>query len=271
MNRIRLGIHGAAGRMGRRIIALARDDERFVVTAAVVRAGSDGQGRDVGLLAGGSTMGVLAQPDLAPLLACDVIIDVSTPAAGAALAEALAAKGDGKLVTGATGWNADQLAILRRAAGRIALLQSGNFSLGITSLCQNVQQTAARLGDGWGVHIHDQHHTAKKDAPSGTALMLSCAVRAGWGRAVEPQTLPIGAPLKSAPGRGEISITVSRVGDVVGTHHVNFHGPNEILQFSHVAQDRDVFANGALAAANWLADQPAGHYAMDDVLVPGGD
>lgn len=266
MKTIALGINGAAGRLGRRIIRLARDDARFALKAAIVRAGSAAEGQDVGLLTGGSALAVPAQSDHSGLFACDVVIDVSSTAASAALAKKMVVQNGGALVTGATGWTAAESATMTHAARHIAVLRSGNFSLGVTSLCQNLRETAARLGEDWGVHIHDEHHTAKKDAPSGTALMLSRAVCAGWRRQVEPQVLAVGAPLHTVPGRGEIIITALRVGDVVGTHNVSFFGPNEVLQFSHVAQDRDIFAHGALQAAHWLVDKPAGLYGMDDVL-----
>ncbi len=266
MNTITLAIHGGAGRLGRRILTCALNDQRFALKAVVVRAGSAAEGQDAGQLAGGNASGFLAQSDMTALLDCDVVIDVSSAAAGAGLSAYLAKNKGPKLVTGTTGWSANEDKLIAQSANDIALLRSGNFSLGITALLQSVRETAMRLGAGWGVHIHDSHHSAKKDAPSGTALMLTNAVCVGWGQQVEPQVLPIGEVIKAAPQSGEIIISVTRQGDVIGTHYVNFIGPDETLQLSHEAQNRDIFALGALQAAYWISDKPAGLYNMGDVL-----
>jgi 4-hydroxy-tetrahydrodipicolinate reductase len=268
MKTITLGIHGGAGRLGRRITALALADPRFSLRAVVVRDGSDAMGQDVALLAGTEPVGVLAVANPETLIVCDVIIDVSNPAAAASLATLLT-KEDGKaLVTGTTGWTEAQDETLRWASNDMAILRSGNFSLGVTTLVHQVQETAARLGPNWGVHIHDIHHSAKKDAPSGTALMLADAVGAGWGQSVTPKCLTVGAPLEEYPKCGEIIITAERKGQVVGTHDVTFYGTEETLCFTHTAQSRDIFAHGALQAAQWLAGRKAGLYAMQDVLRP---
>jgi len=263
---VSLGIHGGAGRLGRRILALALDDERFSLCAVIVRTGSDALGQDVGILAGGKPVGWLTSADVSTLLGCDMVIDVSSPAAGAALATVLARHGQTKLVTGTTGWNRSEEQALSEAATRMGLLRSGNFSLGVTALVRQVRETAARLGPGWGVHIHDRHHSAKKDAPSGTALMLARAVSQGWAKDIKPLCLPVGEALKTTPKAAEISITAVREGDIVGIHDVCFYGRGESLQFSHQAQSRDIFAQGALHAAHWLSDKPVGLYGMGDVL-----
>jgi len=266
MTPVSLGIHGGAGRLGRRILALALEDARFSLCAVIVRTGSDALGQDAGVLVGGKPMGLLATADASALLGCDVVIDVSSPAAGAALATVLARHGQTKLVTGTTGWNRSEEQALSEASARMALLRSGNFSLGVTALVRQVRETAARLGPAWGVHIHDRHHSAKKDAPSGTALMLAWAVSQGWAKDINPLCQPVGEALKATPKAAEIIITAVREGDIVGIHDVYFYGHGETLQFSHQAQSRDIFAQGALHAAHWLSDKPAGLYGMRDVL-----
>ena len=268
MSTITLGIHGGAGRLGRRITALALADPRFSLRAVVVRHGSDAMGQDVGLLAGAEPVGILAGADPETLIACDVVIDVSSPAAAASLAGLLAKGGAKALVTGTTGWTDAQDETLSRAANDMAILRSGNFSLGVTALVHQVQEAAARLGPDWGVHIHDIHHSAKKDTPSGTALMLADAVRAGWDHSVTPKCLAVGAPLEENPTRGEIIITAERKGQVVGTHDVTFYGAGETLCFTHTAQSRDIFAYGALQAAQWLAGKKARLYTMQEVMSP---
>lgn len=272
MNMITLGIHGGSGRLGRRILALGLQDRRFALRAVVVRASSAGEGLDAGELAGLAPVGLIAQAGFAALLGCDVVIDVSSPAAGSGLATWLAAQNGGPpLVTGTTGWNAKEEQALHAAALHIALLRSGNFSLGITALLHNVRDNAARLGSDWGVHIHDSHHSAKKDAPSGTALMLAKAVCEGWGRSITPTCLPVGASLDNKPEPSTITISATRAGDVIGHHDVWFYGPGESLRLSHDAQTRDIFARGALQAAHWIANKPVGLYGMDDVLITGTD
>ena len=268
MSTITLGIHGGAGRLGRRITALALADLRFSLRAVMVRYGSEAVGQDVGVLAGTDPIGLLAVADPKTLIACDVVIDVSSSDAAASLVGFLAKGGGKALVTGTTGWTEAQDAALRQAANDMAVLRSGNFSLGVTALVHQVQETAARLGLNWGVQIHDIHHSAKKDAPSGTALMLADAIGAGWGQRVVPKCLVVGRSLEEQPKRGEIIITAERVGAVVGTHDVTFYGAGETLCFTHTAQSRDIFAHGALEAAHWLAGRKAGLYAMPDVLRP---
>ncbi len=266
MKTIKLGIHGGAGRLGRRILVQALADPRFCLSAVVVREQSAADGEDAGVIAGGNAVGILAGPDLENLTDCDVVIDVSTPQAGAALALWLASLDKGPvLVTGTTGWDEAEKKTLLQAAQKTALLKSGNFSLGVTALCHAVKQCAERLGPNWGVHIHDSHHSAKKDAPSGTALMLAQAVVAGWGKAITPAVLPTGERFKGRPGFSEIIISVAREGEVVGTHHVSFYGKGEVVTLSHEAQSRDIFALGALQAACWLIQKPAGLYGMDDI------
>ena len=267
MTPLKLGIHGAAGRLGQRIVALALADARFDLAAALVRPDSSLCGEDAGLYAGAGAAGLAFADDAAELARCDVVIDVTTPDAAIALAQALAESGGPALVTGTTGWSAAQEVALGEAAQAIPLLRAGNFSLGVTALTGQVRALAAQLGRRWGVHIHDLHHSAKKDAPSGTALMLADAVRAGWGHDDAPtRALPVGESLDQPPRAGEILITSAREGDAVGVHQVRFCGPGETLVLGHDAHSRDIFARGALTAAHWLAQQPAGLYTMADVL-----
>ena len=268
MDKISLGIHGAAGRLGRRIVALALADARFDLAAALVRPGSAACGQDAGLHAGGAAAGLVLSDDPACLQRCDVVIDVTSPKAAAALARRLAQTGGPALVTGTTGWSASEEAVLAKAAKAIALMRASNFSLGVTALAGQVRALAQKLGPRWGVHIHDLHHSAKKDAPSGTALLLAEAIRDGWDRAVTPQILPVGETQQEPPEPGRIIITSARTGDAVGAHQVRFFGPGETLLLAHEAQSRDVFARGALSAAHWLAGKPAEAYTMADVLKP---
>ncbi len=267
---LKLGIHGAAGRLGQRIVALALSDARFDLAATIVRPGSPLCGEDAGLYAGGAAAGLPFSDNREVLLSCDVVIDVTSPQAAVTLAQALAEAHGPALVTGTTGWSAAQEVALGEAAQTIALLRAGNFSLGVTALTAQVRALAAQLGPLWGVHIHDLHHAAKRDAPSGTALMLADVVRAGWNAARAHQhALPVGEMPEQPPGARDIIISSAREGEAVGAHTVRFFGPGETLTLGHEAQTRNVFARGALAAAHWLAGQPAGLYTMADVMSAG--
>ncbi|WP_298125918.1 4-hydroxy-tetrahydrodipicolinate reductase [Brevundimonas sp.] len=242
------GISGARGRMGRAVSQAldARDD---VVVAARFDRGD--------------------QPDLSR---CDVVIDFSTPEASVELAQACAAqvaggRGGPALVIGSTGFSPDQLAEISKAAERIAVVRSGNFSLGVNILIGLVEHAAQRLGArDWDVEILEAHHRLKLDAPSGTALMLGEAAANGRGVAL--------SDVRAAPrdgigiGRveGEIGFAALRAGGIVGEHSVIFASEDETLTLSHSAIDRSLFAKGAVVAAAWVRHRPPGLYDMQDVL-----
>jgi len=237
-----IGILGSEGRMGRAIAALAGE-------AGVTLAG----GVD---LHGDAT--ALAQ-------ASDALIDFSSPAAlEANLEAAIAARKP--IVIGTTGLEERHHWLIDEAARDIAVLQTGNTSLGITMLARLVREAAARLGPDWDIEIAEMHHRHKVDAPSGTALLLGEA-------AARSRSIVLGDT--SVRGRdgvigprapGAIGFASLRGGSVVGDHQVIFAGEDERIVLGHVAEDRRVFARGALRATVWLMAQAPGRYAMDDVL-----
>ncbi|MBE8221023.1 MAG: 4-hydroxy-tetrahydrodipicolinate reductase, partial [Alphaproteobacteria bacterium] len=166
------------------------------------------------------------------------------------------------LVIGTTGFTAAQEAQINAAAQSLAIVKAGNMSLGINMLARLVEQAAQDLPDSWDIEIFEMHHSDKKDAPSGTALFLGEA--AAEGRHIELPT-PI---IDRSGGRtkGEIGFSVARGGSVIGEHEVIFAGAGERLVLAHAAQDRTIFARGALTAASWLLGKPAGLYSLQDVL-----
>lgn len=188
----------------------------------------------------------------------EIVIDFSSPET---LQDALAfcIKARIPLLLGTTGHSAQDLLLIKKAAGKIPVMQSGNFSLGANLLCRLARQAAAILS-GWDAEIVERHHRQKKDAPSGTAVMLAESVLKGFG----------GGESVFCPGeerkKGEVGIHSLRGGTIVGEHEVMFAGEDEILTLSHSARDRAVFASGALRAAKWLVTHPAGLYHMDDLL-----
>jgi 4-hydroxy-tetrahydrodipicolinate reductase len=261
---LKIAIAGAAGRMGRVLTRAAAEDARFKVVAGTARKTSNAIGADLGVLAGLGPLGVAATDDVRTAGAgADVWIDFTSPSATLA---ALVATPATAAIVGTTGFTPEQEMAIADTARRIAIVRSGNFSLGVNLLAALVKQAAQRLGAEWDIEISDAHHRRKVDAPSGTALMLGDAAAQGRGMALSDLRL---APYEVADGarrEGGIGFSVIRAGGIVGEHDVRFASEREVLRLSHQALDRMVFADGALAAALWIADKPPGLYAMSDVL-----
>lgn len=238
----RIGIIGSAGRMGQAI-------------ARIIEASSHD-------LAGGIDQG----DDPAALAArCDVLIDFSSPRALAANLAAAESAGI-PIVIGTTGLETEHHAAIDRAAHNTAVLQTGNTSLGVTLLAHLVREAAARLGDDWDIEIVEMHHRMKVDAPSGTALLLGEAAAAGRGIALAENTESGRHGLTGARAKGAIGFAALRGGTVAGEHSVIFAGDEERLTLSHSAENRTIFARGAVKAAGWLLGKPAGRYTMPEVL-----
>ena len=198
---------------------------------------------------------------------CDVIIDFSTPEASVELARACAERGGPALVIGSTGLSPEQDALIEAAAEKIAIVRSGNFSLGLNILIGLVEHAAQRLdGRDWDIEVLETHHRRKVDAPSGTALMLGEAAANGRGRDLEDLKT---APYDGITGPrepGKIGFASLRAGGVIGEHTVLFGSEDELLTLSHSAIDRSLFAKGAVAAAAWVRNRRPGLYDMQDVL-----
>ncbi|MGC8522001.1 MAG: 4-hydroxy-tetrahydrodipicolinate reductase [Steroidobacteraceae bacterium] len=259
-------IIGASGRMGQSLVRAAGEFPDLAITAAVASATSAALGRDAGELAGAAPLGITVSADLPAALAlADVAIDFSQPQASAANVAACRAAGT-PLLIGTTGFPEALEPQLTDAARRIPLLVAPNTSLGVTLLVELVRMAARVLPAAFDIEILETHHRMKRDAPSGTALALARA--AGEGRGLTGQQALSGADGDRAGVRraGQIGFAVLRGGDVVGEHDVRFLGPGETLVLGHRASDRSLFARGALTAALWLAQQPAGRYSMRDIL-----
>ncbi len=196
------------------------------------------------------------------LLNSDIIIDFSTPDATSKLVW-LAAKAHKPMVIGTTGLNAAQEKELQDASKECPIVYAANTSIGVTLLSALIEQAAQKLGPEWDIEVLETHHKRKVDAPSGTALMLGKS--AAKGRAVAAPDHPTFDRSGSRP-QGAIGFAVRRGGDVVGEHTVGFYGEGERIELSHIATDRRLFARGALKAAQWVAGQKPGLYAMKDVL-----
>jgi 4-hydroxy-tetrahydrodipicolinate reductase len=256
---VRIGILGAGGRMGRALIAASASHEDLSIAALVDRPGT--------LVGGWLPPGAPPLGDDASAAArlCDVLIDFTAPTA---LAGNLAAAAEGgcAIVIGTTGLEPSHHAAIDEAAAGLAVLQSANTSLGVNLLAILVEQACSRLGDSWDVEIVELHHRQKADAPSGTALMLGQAAARGRGVDLEASAVRGRDGIIGPRSRGAIGLASLRGGTAAGDHLVLLAGDGERIELGHRAESRDIFANGALAAATWLAKQPAGRYTMRDML-----
>lgn len=249
-----IGIFGAAGRMGR-AIALAAIEAGHVIIGGTDRGG---QGEIAPCIA------ITADP-VALARNCDVLIDFSVPGALAAHLDACVAAGKPILI-GTTGLEPAHHALIDRAAQSIPVLQTGNTSLGVNLLAALVEQAAASLGDDWDIEIVEMHHRHKVDAPSGTALLLGEAAARGRGIALADHSERGRDGITGARARGAIGFAALRGGSVAGDHQVIFAAEGERIEIGHRAENRAIFARGAVKGAQWLLGQPAGRYDMKGVL-----
>ncbi|HVQ10066.1 MAG TPA: 4-hydroxy-tetrahydrodipicolinate reductase [Allosphingosinicella sp.] len=246
-----IGILGARGRMGRAIAAAAAE------AGATVSGGIDRDGRVEGDHA----------TDDALAAASDVLVDFTAPDALQAHLDAAVAAGT-PIVIGTTGLTPDHHAAIDAAAATIAIVQTANTSLGVNLLRFLVEEAARRLGPDWDIEILDMHHRHKRDSPSGTALLLGGSANIGRGAAsaIEKNRFDRMREGPHEREEGGIYYTSLRGGSVAGDHLVVFAGEGERIELGHRAESRAIFAKGAVKAALWVADKPAGRYAMADVL-----
>lgn len=254
---IRIGIAGALGRMGSACASIVETSPDMELVAQFDRADAVGKSVDGHALLGAA--------DALPL--CDVVIDFSTAEASAALARLAAGRGAPALVIGSTGFSPSDEDKVRQAAERIAIVKSGNYSLGVNLLLGLVEQAARALSAGeYDVEVFEAHHRRKVDAPSGTALMLGAAAAAGRNVGLSDVSERGRDGMTGPRAEGAIGFSVMRGGGIVGEHSVTFAAADEIITLSHSARDRSLFARGAVQAARWAAGRRPGLYDMIDVL-----
>jgi len=263
---MRLVIAGAGGRMGRTLMHAIAATKGVTLAGAVEAAGSAVIGRDAGELAGLGANGVKVSSDVAPLLKdADGLIEFTIPAASLALAELSAAAGVAHIM-GTTGHSAEEEAVIAKAARRAPIVKSGNMSLGVNLLTALVKRVAQTLGEEYDIEIVEMHHNKKIDAPSGTALMFGRAAAAGRGVNLAQRSVRGRDGMTGARAAGDIGFASLRGGTAVGDHSVIFAGPAERIELTHRAEDRMIFARGALHAALWVRGKKPGLYSMADVL-----
>jgi 4-hydroxy-tetrahydrodipicolinate reductase len=266
MTQLRIIVAGAGGRMGAANIAAIAAHEGVVLVGALDRPGSGAIGKDAGALAGLEPLGVAVSDDAALLLDhADALIDFTAPSASVALAKLAAEKGLVHII-GTTGCSeADDAAIAAAGAAGARVVKSGNFSPGMVALTVLVERAAQALAD-YDVEVLEMHHNRKVDAPSGTALMLGEAAAKGRNISLKDHSVRVRDGHTGPREAGTIGFATLRGGNVIGDHMVILAGPSERIELNHRAQDRTIYANGAIRAALWAAGQKPGLYSMADVL-----
>ena len=263
---MRLVVAGAGGRMGRTLVKAIADSKGFALAGALEDARSPLIGWDAGTLAGTPENGVKLTGDAAALVAkADGIIDFTAPVATVAFA-ALVAKAGKVHIIGTTGLSAADEAKIKDAAKSAVIVKSGNMSLGVTLLAALAKRVAKTLDNSFDIEILEMHHNQKVDAPSGTALLLGRAAAEGRGIDLDKHAVKSRDGHTGARKTGDIGYAALRGGSVVGEHSVIFAGPAERVELVHKAEDRMIFARGALHAAAWARTQKPGLYSMADVL-----
>ena len=266
MSEMRLVVTGAGGRMGRMLVAAVQATPGVTLSAALERSGSPVLGADAGTLAGLGPIGVPVSEDaLAALVGADGVLDFTNPAATDHFAM-LAAQARIAHVVGTTGLDEADLAKLEAASRHAPIVRSGNMSLGVNLLAALVRRAARALGTDWDIEIVETHHRMKVDAPSGTALLLGEAAAEGRGVGLGANAVRGRDGITGARAPGTIGFASLRGGTVVGDHAVVFAGDGERLELAHRAEDRSLFARGAVRAALWARGRRPGLYSMADVL-----
>jgi 4-hydroxy-tetrahydrodipicolinate reductase len=256
---------GAGGRMGRELIAACvRPD--CTIAGGIEHSGSPHIGQDLGTLAGLTALGVTVSTDPLTLFTkIDAILDFTTPASSVEFA-GLAANARIIHVIGTTGFTTEQEAAIQAAGRHATIIKAGNMSLGVNLLTAICRQVAAALDPSYDIEIVEMHHRRKVDAPSGTALMLGQAAADGRAISLSDHAVYTREGHTGARKSGDIGFQSLRGGSVVGDHTVIFAGDGERIELTHIAQDRSIFAQGAVKAALWGRGRKPGVFSMLDVL-----
>jgi 4-hydroxy-tetrahydrodipicolinate reductase len=253
--------------MGQVLIRKTLATSGVELTAGSVRPGNKSTGQEVGAAIGMPTPGVLLTDNPEELfIKADAVIDFTTPDYTSILGP-LAEKHGKILICGTTGLKDTGLAALKKNAKKARIVCSPNMSVGVNLMLALVEKVAAILPpEDCDIEIDEMHHRFKIDAPSGTALTLGAAAARGRDVQLNDKRYGLEHDVKHARKQGDIGFSVRRGGDVIGDHSVTFAWPGERLELSHKASSRDIYATGAIRAAVWAKDKPAGFYTMRDML-----
>src|ERR1700686_1964243 len=266
MSDMRLIVAGAGGRMGRALTRVISETKGAVLAGALEAPGSELLGKDAGVPPGLPANGVKLSADLWSMSAdADGILDFTVPAATIANV-AIAAQRGLVHVLGTTGLSGSDDAVIKSVTSRAIVVKSGNMSLGVNLLAALVRRVAQSLDESFDIEVLEMHHRAKIDAPSGTALLLGEAAAAGRRIALEQRSARGRDGQTGARRSGDIGFASLRGGTVTGDHSVIFAGAMERIELTHRAEDRTMFAQGAIKAALWARGKKPGMYSMADVL-----
>jgi len=263
---MKIAVSGAAGRMGKRILALAHEHPGVEITGALEAPGHSAQGSDAGDVAGIGSIGVPITDNVDRVLEnCDVLVDFSSPAVSVRNVRG-AAEAKKAIVVGTTGFSADQKKEMDEIGSRTRCLIAPNMSMGVNLLFSIAGRVARALGDEYDVEIVEAHHRMKKDAPSGTANKLAEVIASALDRDLAVCGVHGRSGLVGERTAKEIGVMALRGGDIVGEHTVMFVTNGERIELTHRAHSRDALARGAIRAAVWVISQADGVYDMQDVL-----
>lgn len=263
---IRIGVAGAAGRMGRTILEVCRDTDGVSLGAAIEHPGSPVLDQDAGEMAGIGRTGVAVVSDLNRVLDdFDVLIDFTSADAVLANLESCRAAGR-RMVIGTTGMDEKQKQGIRDASADIAIVFAPNMSIGVNLMFRLTQLAARIIGGDTDIEIIEAHHNQKQDAPSGTAVRLGEIIAAELGRDLKECAVYGRQGRTGARNPETIGFETIRAGDIVGEHTVMFAAAGERVEIAHKASSRKTFAGGAVRAARWVMNKQSGLYDMQDVL-----
>lgn len=266
MSNTRVAITGAAGRMGRMLVQAIQETEGLTLGAAFERPGLTLLGSDAGELAGLGKLGVTLSDDIAGHLDdFDTLVDFSVPESTLAALVQCQAAGK-RLVIGTTGFDEAGLAKIREASNHIAIFMAPNMSVGVNLVFKLLEVAATIMGDSADVEIIEAHHKHKVDAPSGTAVRMGEIVADALGRNLPDVAVYGREGITGARDPKTIGFETIRAGDIVGDHTVLFAGAGERIEITHRAHSRMNFAQGAMRAVQFLADQSGGLHDMQDAL-----
>ncbi|NVJ58598.1 MAG: 4-hydroxy-tetrahydrodipicolinate reductase [Vibrionaceae bacterium] len=263
---VRIAIAGAAGRMGRNLVKATFLNKQAQVGAGSERPESSLVGVDVGELCGEGKFDIALTDDLAKEIEqFDVIIDFTAPAS--TLANLELCKQQGKsIVIGTTGFTDQERELIDDIAQQVPVVMAPNYSVGVNLVFKLLEKAAKVMGDYCDIEIVEAHHRHKVDAPSGTAIGMGEAIAGAMGNQLNDVAVYAREGITGERTKDEIGFATIRAGDIVGEHTAMFADIGERVEITHKATDRMTFANGAVKAAVWLSDKPAGFYTMTDVL-----
>jgi 4-hydroxy-tetrahydrodipicolinate reductase len=252
--------------MGQALTRVIAETPGCAVAGAIEAKGSPHVGRDAGELAGLAPLGIAITDDPLPVFAhIDGVLDFTAPASTVAFA-GLSAQARIVHVIGTTGLSTADEAKIEAAARHATIVKAGNMSQGVNLLAALAARVAEALGPEFDIEILEMHHRHKRDAPSGTSLLLGRAMAGARGVSLDERGVRTRDGDVGPRREGDIGFAALRGGDVVGEHRVIFAGPGERIELAHVATDRGIFARGAVKAALWARGRAPGLYAMTDVL-----